>query len=318
MKYCVTGAAGFVASNIAIRLVDGDHMVVGVDNMINGRMSNLDKIAGNPLFRFVDGDLCDMDVCEDVCRGADYVLHQAALGSVPRSVEDPVATMRNNAVSTTNMLVAARHAGVKRFVHASSASVYGNVDNGLLTEDMPTRPHNPYAVSKLAAEEIARAFWRTYGFPTVCLRYFNVFGPRQNPEGAYAAVVPRFVGALMRSEAPTIYGDGEQSRDFTHVENVVVANLLACRAERGADGGAYNIAAGGFTTVNDLYGMISQAVGTVVDPIRAPARAGDVRGSRGSLTLASKVLGYVPKVGVFEGIRRTVAWYKNENEADSP
>lgn len=310
MKYCVTGAAGFIGSNICERLLNEDHEVVGVDNLINGNMKNVEAFMGDPKFKIMLGDLCEPGVCRAACDGADFVLHQAALGSVPRSVEDPQMTTRNNVVSTLNVLVAAKDAHVKRLVYASSASVYGNVEGGTLHEEMVPNPYNPYAASKMAAEVLVRTFWYTYNMPTVCLRYFNVFGPRQNPAGPYAAVVPRFINMLTQGKSPTIYGDGEQARDFTFVDNVVEANLAACNRAINGTGEVFNVAAGGFTTVNELCAIVAEEIGIVADPIYLAQRPGDVRGSRADIRKAQRVLGYQPVVQIREGIRRTVEWMK--------
>ncbi len=311
MRAVISGIAGFIGSNLCERLLKEGWQVVGVDNLMNGRMENLEPFLDD--ISFLQDDLCKEAVCRQVCNGADVVFHQAALGSVPRSVEDPYTTMRNNIMSTVNILWAAMAAGVRRFVYASSASVYGNVEPGLiLEEDLPTAPFNPYAVSKLAGEEITKVFWHTYQFPTVSLRYFNVFGPRQDPAGQYAAVVPKFIGSMLKEKVPPIYGDGKQVRDFTHVDNVVEANILAAKAdlEDSAFGRAYNVAAGSLTTVNELFKLISQETGVLMNPDYQPSRDGDVRGNASNTELAASVLGYYPRVDIEEGIRRTVEWYR--------
>lgn len=315
MRYLITGASGFVGINLVKRLMEMGEEVVGVDNLMNSAEFNVARLRlwdSMGKMTFIEGDLCNMTVCKLACHGADYVLHQAALGSVPRSVEDPLPTIFNNILSTANMLEASRKAEVKKFVYASSASVYGNVVDEVLSETRPTNPFNPYAVSKLAGEELVKVYWKTYGFPTVALRYFNVFGPHQNPNGDYAAVVPKFIMSLLSGESPTIYGDGTQVRDFTYVDNVIIANLFALNAgDDSAHGEAINISANKLISVNDLFGMIKREVGSVIIPRYEHPRQGDVMGCASNISKAGRCLGYAPPMQIEGGIKRTVKWFKD-------
>jgi UDP-glucose 4-epimerase len=315
MKALVTGAAGFVGINLVKRLLNLGYDVIGVDSEINSCERNVFEVKSmafdNERFRYYNEDLCKSNVCDDLCKDVKFVFHQAALGSVPRSVENPVATMQNNVMSTALLLEAARKAGVVRFVYASSASVYGNVDRvQTLVETMNTNPYNPYAVSKLACEELVKVYWKVYKFPTVSLRYFNVFGPWQNPEGDYAAVVPKFITMMLEGKQPVIYGSGEQVRDFTFVDNVVSANILAARSGIHASGKTFNISAQYLTSVNSLFKMIKYEIGTVVMPKYEGARKGDVMGSASDISAAMINLDYLPIVQISKGIERTVQWYK--------
>lgn len=319
-RICVTGSAGFIGTNLVRQLLEDDHDVVGVDNLSSGTIKNAtdvdDYFCGkkNVSYKFIQGDLCDKDICREAVEGTDFVLHQAALGSVPRSVEQPERYLYNNVTSTVNILLTAKDAGVKRFVYASSASVYGDVPGGYLREDMASNPYNPYAVSKLAAEWVVRVFWRSYGFPTVSLRYFNVFGPRQRPDGPYAAVVPAFIEAALEHKPAELHGGGQQARDFTYVDNVVQANLLACKAPETANGETFNIAAGGFTTIQQLHRMVAEATGDNTPYRTTEARAGDVHGCRSDIDKARTVLAYNPAINVAEGIDSTVEWYSQNRK----
>jgi len=323
-KYCVTGCAGFVGSNLAKKILENGDQVLGVDSFVTGREENIAEFRSDPNFDFMQEDITNEEVCKHACFRADYVLHQAALGSVPRSVEQPLYVNDNNVRSTIQMLCAARDAGVKRFVFASSASIYGDIDRykqkrrksyvidlvktDQRDEEMSPAPANPYAVSKLACEEYVKLFKPLYGLQTVALRYFNVFGPRQSPEGQYAAVVPKFIDAMRNNRPILIDGDGEQFRDFTFVENVVNANLLACQADEDSCGAFYNVGAGGRTTINELFFELSDLLGSG-NAQHGPARAGDVFGSIADLNRVKACLKYEPTIDAKEGLRRTVEWY---------
>lgn len=307
-RYLVTGGAGFIGSHIAERLVQAGEEVLLLDDLSTGRRTN---IAGfESQLTFLEGDIRDANVVGEAMRGVDYVLHQAALASVPRSLEDPLTTTDVNVNGTLNLLDAARRQGVKKFVYASSSSVYGDSETLPKTEDMAPQPKSPYAVSKLAGELYARVFSAAFGMDTVGLRYFNVFGPRQDPNSQYAAVIPIFSKKLIAGRAPTIFGDGEQSRDFTYIDNVVAANLLACRS---AVSGArvYNVACGDRFTLNELYARLQSILGVTVAPEHAPPRAGDVRHSQAAIGAIEGELGYKVSVGFDEGLERTVRWYRD-------
>ena len=305
--YLVTGGAGFIGSHIAERLLRDGHNVRVLDNFVAGKEENLKQIGGE--VDLVRGDIRDRQVLADAMRGVYVVFHEAALGSVPRSVADPLTTHDVNITGTLNVLLAARDAGVRRVVYASSSSVYGETKELPKVEEIKPQPLSPYALSKLAGEHYMKIFNHVYGFEAVSLRYFNIFGPRQDPESQYAAVIPRFVTALQTGEQPVIYGDGMQSRDFTYVENVVEANLLASEAENVA-GGVFNIACGGRFTLLELLNKLKQIIGSDIDPIHEPARAGDVRDSQAGIEAAAEALGYGVKVDFDEGLRRTVEWFQ--------
>jgi len=307
--YLVTGGAGFIGSHIARKLVSLGEEVRVLDNFATGRRRNLGGIEGE--IRLIEGDIRDADVVREAVAGADYVIHQAALASVPRSIDDPVSSNEVNVGGTLNLLDAARRAGVKMFVYASSSSVYGDSDVLPKVEDMTPRPKSPYAVSKLGGEMYCRVFGDTFGLPTVSLRYFNVFGPRQDPNSQYAAVIPIFCRALLTGKAPTIFGDGEQSRDFTFIDNVVAANLLACRS--GLSGGhVFNIACGERFTLNELYAKLQNIVGSDIQPVYATPRAGDVKHSEAAIGAIEGALGYKVLVDFDAGLEHTVRWYRDE------
>ncbi len=301
--YLVTGAAGFIGSNIVEELVRRGERVRALDNLSTGRLSNIEPFLDR--IDFTQGDVADSDALSALLAGVDYVLHQAALPSVPRSVADPLASHEANATGTLKLLLAARDAGVKKVVYASSSSVYGDSQELPKREDMPTRPLSPYAVNKLAGEEYCKVFARVYGLPTVALRYFNVFGPRQDPHSQYAAVIPAFISAMLEGKRPTIYGDGTQSRDFTYVSNVVHANLLACESEA-ACGLAMNVACGERYSLLDLVARINELLGTSIEPQFEPERKGDVKHSLASIDLARRNLGYTTQVNFAEGLAKTV------------
>jgi nucleoside-diphosphate-sugar epimerase len=308
-SYLVTGAAGFIGSNIVEELVRRGERVRALDNLSTGKRSNIEPFLGN--IDFVEGDITDSSVVAEAMQGVDYVLHQAALPSVPRSVADPLVSHEINATGTLKMLLAARDAGVKRLVFASSSSVYGDSPTMPKHEGMPTQPRSPYAVNKLAGEEYTRIFASLYGLPTVALRYFNVFGPRQDPHSAYAAVIPAFVAAMLENRQPTIYGDGTQTRDFTYVSNVVHANLLACESSS-ADGMALNVACGENFSLLDLVKHINRLLGTNIEPLFEPERKGDVKHSLAAIDQARERLGYAPQVSFEEGLARTVSYMRDQ------
>jgi nucleoside-diphosphate-sugar epimerase len=301
--YLVTGAAGFIGSNIVAELVARGETVRAVDNLSTGRRRNIEPFLSH--VEFIEGDIGSPEVLERALPGADFVIHQAALPSVPRSIEDPIASNHANIDATLQLLVAARDARVKRLVFASSSSVYGDTPTLPKHEAMPTGPLSPYAVSKLAGEDYCRVFTHVYGLPTVALRYFNVFGPRQDPTSQYAAVIPAFITAMLEGRAPTIYGDGEQSRDFTYVGNVVEANLLACRADA-AVGHAINIACGVRTSLLELVAAINRNLGTNIRPNHEPARTGDIKHSLADITRARELLGFEPATDFDAGLARTI------------
>lgn len=308
-KYLVTGAAGFIGRSIAAALLERGESVRGVDSFITGKHENLAGLEG---MEFVSGDLADPAFCAAVCEGVEIVFHEAALASVPRSVADPVSTNINCVNATLNVLVAARAAGVRRVVYAGSSSAYGDTPTLPKHEGMTPSPISPYAVAKLAGEQYMTSFWRVYGLETVVLRYFNVFGPYQDPTSHYSGVLAIFCKKMLAGEQPTIYGDGEQSRDFTYIENVVHANLLAAEApaEKVA-GQMMNAATGARITLNDTFRILCELTGYKGEPAYAPHRAGDIRDSLADISRAKELLGYEPRVAFPEGLRRTVEWYKS-------
>ena len=308
MRILVTGAAGFIGSNLVEALVAQGDDVIGVDNFIAGRRENVAQFAGR--IEFVEGDVRDLDTCRRVCAGADYVLHEAAIGSVPRSVADPITSNDHNVNGTLCMLVAARDAGVKRFVYAASSSAYGDTEVLPKVEAMRPAPLSPYAVSKYVGELYCQVFAQLYGLPAIGLRYFNVFGRRQDPEGPYAAVIPKFARAILRGERPTLYGDGEQTRDFNYIDNVVQANLAACAAPAAAIGEVFNIGGGQRITVNALAGKMIALLGSDVEPEHVPPLPGDVRHSLADIGKARRLLGYDPKIDVLGGLERAIGWYR--------
>lgn len=304
--YLVTGGAGFIGGHICERLIKEGHGVRVLDNFSNGKEENLSPFRDQ--IELIRGDVRDTQVLAEAVKGVYVVFHEAALGSVPRSVADPVSTHESNITGTLNVLLAARDAGVRRVVFASSSSVYGETAELPKHEAITPQPLSPYALSKLAGEHYISIFNRVYGFEAVSLRYFNIFGPRQDPESQYAAVIPKFVTALINGERPVVYGDGLQSRDFTYVENVVEANLLASEAD-GISGGAFNVACGGRYTLLDLLDRIKKLMGSDLEPIHEDARTGDVRDSQAAIEAASQAFGYNVKVDFDEGLRRTVEWF---------
>ncbi len=306
MRYLVTGAAGFIGSNIVEELVRRGKQVRCIDNFATGRRENIEPLRKD--VEFIEGDIRHANILQDVMRGVDVVLHQAAIPSVPRSVSDPSTTNDVNVTGTLNILNAARSAGIRRVVNASSSSVYGDSPQLPKHEGMGPNPLSPYAVSKLAAERYCSVFSKIYGLETISLRYFNVFGPRQDPTSQYSAVIPKFIRAIRNGEQPVIYGDGEQSRDFTYVANVVEANLLA--AEAGCETGiSVNCACHERTTLNELVAQINDLLGTSVTPVYENPRAGDIKHSYADISLAEQKLGFKPKIGFRKGLQLTVDWY---------
>ncbi len=307
--YLVTGGAGFIGSHLAEELERRGERVRVADSLITGHRRNLAHLRTVEL---VEGDLADLDVARTAVDGVDYVLHQAAIPSVPRSVTDPITSNRANIDATLNLLVAARDAGVRRVVYAGSSSAYGDTPTLPKREDMPTDPLSPYALQKLVGEQYLRLFTRLYGLETVTIRYFNVFGPRQDPSSAYSGVISLFATRMLEGRAPTIQGDGGQTRDFTYVANVVDGVLRACTAPR-ASGEVINVAVGGRISINELCATIASVLGSTVKPEYTPPRAGDVRDSQADITRAREILGYQPIVSFEEGLRRTLEWYKAEH-----
>jgi nucleoside-diphosphate-sugar epimerase len=306
-RYLVTGGAGFIGSHLAEELTRRGAHVRVADSLITGKRQNLDHLPG---VEFVEGDLADLDVARRAVDGCGYVLHQAAIPSVPRSVADPITSNRANIDATLNVLVAARDAGVRRVVYAGSSSAYGNAAALPKREDMPTGPLSPYALQKLVGEQYMQLFTQLYGLETVAIRYFNVFGPRQDPSSPYSGVISLFISALVDGRRPTIYGDGEQTRDFTYVANVVDGVLRACEASR-ASGEVINVATGGRVSLNQLFDAVRSLTGSSVEPVHGPPRAGDVRDSQADIGKARDVLGYAPTVTFEEGLKRTLEWYRS-------
>jgi nucleoside-diphosphate-sugar epimerase len=310
-SYLVTGGAGFIGSHLTEELVRRGHQVRIADSLITGHRRNLAHISG---VEFMEGDLAEMSVATRAVAGMDYVLHQAAIPSVPRSVADPITSNRANIDASLNVLVAARDAGVKRLVYAGSSSAYGDTPTLPKREDMPTNPLSPYALQKLVAEQYCQMFTRLYGLETVTIRYFNVFGPRQDPGSPYSGVISLFSTALLEGRQPTIYGDGEQTRDFTYVANVVDGVLRACEAPRAA-GEVINIATGKRISLKQLLHVINGIVGTTIEPIYKEGRSGDVKDSLADIRKAAALLGYEPIVTFEEGLKRTLAWCREANAA---
>lgn len=308
--FLVTGGAGFIGSNICEAILAKGYRVVCLDDLSTGKKANVDIFGDNPNYKFILGDIKDLDTCMKACEGVDYVLNQAAWGSVPRSIEMPLYYCANNISGTLNMMEAARQNGVKKFVYASSSSVYGDEPNLPKKEGREGNLLSPYAVSKRCDEEWAKQYTRHYGLDTYGLRYFNVFGRRQDPNGAYAAVIPKFIRQLLHGEVPVINGDGRQSRDFTYIENVIEANLKACLAPSSAAGEAFNIAYGGREYLLDIYYCLTEALGVNVEPVFGPDRAGDIKHSNADITKARKLLGYDPDWSFERGIKAAIEWYK--------
>jgi UDP-glucose 4-epimerase len=307
-KFLVTGGAGFIGSNICKELVRQGCFVRVLDNLLTGKKNNIAGIMDK--IEFIQADMGDPNVARSAVKGIDIVLHQGALPSVPKSVDDPASTHKHCVDATFTMLMAARDAKVKRFVYAASSSAYGDTPALPKVETMPVSPLSPYAVGKLVGEYYCSVFSGVFGLETISLRYFNVFGPNQDPKSQYAAAIPAFVTSILNNQPPTIYGDGQQSRDFTYVDNVVHANILAARAKKTA-GQVVNIACGYAVTVNEIIDMINRNLGKNVKPLYVEARAGDVKHSLADITVAKNLIGYQPKVSFEEGLKLAVEWYKN-------
>lgn len=309
--FLVTGGAGFIGSNLCEAILNMGYSVRCLDDLSTGKQQNVDMFINNSKYTFIKGDVKELKVCMEACEGVDYVLHQAAWGSVPRSIEMPLFYCANNIQGTLNMLEAARQTHVKKFVYASSSSVYGDEPQLPKSEGLEGNLLSPYAVTKRCDEEWAKQYTRHYGLDTYGMRYFNVFGRRQDPDGAYAAVIPKFIKLLMNDERPTINGDGKQSRDFTYIENVIEANLKACLASSKAAGQAYNIAYGGREYLIDIYYALTRALGKNIEPEYGPDRAGDIKHSNADITKARKLLGYDPAYSFEEGLMEAIEWYRD-------
>ena len=315
-RVLVTGGAGFIGSSICHDLLERGNEVICLDNFATGKRENISDLRSNPKFKLIDGDIRDIETCHKAVKGVDVVLHQAALGSVPRSIADPATTNAVNINGFLNMLIATRDAGIQRFVYASSSSVYGDSPELPKVEERTGKVLSPYAITKLVNEEYARVFGSLYGMETIGLRYFNVFGRRQDPNGPYAAVIPKFTMAFMKYESPVINGDGSNSRDFTYIDNVVLANNLAATAENpAAINQAYNVACGDSVNLNEMTSMLRGYLAEKdpkiadVNPLHGPNRAGDIPHSMASIGKAVRLLGYKPMVRFSEGLKRAVEWY---------
>lgn len=307
--FLVTGGAGFIGSNLCEAILKMGYKVKCLDDLSTGKQANVDLFLDDPKYTFIKGDIKDLDTCMAACEGVDYVLNQAAWGSVPRSIEMPLFYEKNNIMGTLNMMEAARQQGVKKFVYASSSSVYGDHPVLPKKEGQEGNLLSPYALTKRVDEEFAKLYTRLYGLDTYGMRYFNVFGRRQDPDGAYAAVIPKFIKMLMNGETPTINGDGMQSRDFTYIENVIEANLKACLAPHEAAGNAFNIAYGGREYLIDIYHSLTRALGKDIEPNFGPDRAGDIKHSNADISKAREMLGYDPDYDFDSGLKLAIDWY---------
>ena len=309
--FLVTGGAGFIGSNLCEAILNLGYRVRCLDDLSTGKQTNADLFVNNPNYEFIKGDIKDFETCLKACDGVDYVLNQAAWGSVPRSIEMPQFYCVNNILGTLNMMEAARQKGVKKFVYASSSSVYGDEPNLPKKEGREGNILSPYALTKRCDEEWGKQYTMHYGLDTYGLRYFNVFGRRQDPNGAYAAVIPKFIKQLLNDEQPTINGDGKQSRDFTYIENVIEANLKACLASHEAAGQAYNIAYGGREYLIDIYHSLTKALNKKIEPKYGPDRKGDIKHSNADISKARKLLGYDPDYDFYHGLLEAIEWYKS-------
>ena len=310
-RFLVTGGAGFIGSNLCEALLKAGCRVRCLDDLSTGKQANVDLFLGRPGYEFIRGDIRDLETCLSACQGVEYVLHQAAWGSVPRSIEMPLFYCANNIQGTLNMMEAALRNGVKRFVYASSSSVYGDEPNLPKTEGREGNLLSPYALTKRCDEEWAAQYTRHYGLFTVGLRYFNVFGRRQDPDGPYAAVIPKFIKSLLKGERPVIHGDGRQSRDFTYIENVIEANLKACLAPDEAAGQVFNIAYGEREYLIDIYHALTRVLQVETEPIFGPERPGDIRHSNADISKARRLLGYAPDYDFAKGLAEAIQWYKD-------
>lgn len=309
-KFLVTGGAGFIGSNLTEAILNLGYKVRVLDNFSTGKKENIEAFLNNENFELIEGDIRDIETCRKACEGVDYVLHQAAWGSVPRSIKMPVLYEEINVKGHLNMMEAARENKIKKFVYASSSSVYGDHPVLPKKEGVEGNILSPYALTKKVNEEFADLYFRLYGLETVGMRYFNVFGRRQDPNGFYAAVIPKFVKQLINNEAPQINGDGETSRDFTYIDNVIEANLKACLAGKEASGQAFNIAYGGRETLNNLYNKLCKLLNKNIKPIYKEERAGDIRHSNADISKAKRLLGYNPDYSMDRGLELTIEWYK--------
>lgn len=308
--FLVTGGAGFIGSNLCEVLINKGYKVKCLDNLSTGKLKNMDDFINHPNFTFINGDIRDYEVCHKACEDVDYVLHQAAWGSVPRSIEMPQLYEEINIKGTLNMLEAARQNKVKKIVYASSSSVYGDEPNLPKVEGREGNLLSPYALTKRVDEEYAKLYTKLYNLDTYGLRYFNVFGKRQDPQGAYAAVIPKWIKQLLNDERPTINGDGYQSRDFTYIENVIEANLKACLAPKESAGEAFNIAYGGREYLIDIYNALNKTLNKNIDPIFGPDRAGDIKHSNADISKANKLINYSPSWSFEKGLKQAIVWYK--------
>lgn len=308
--FLVTGGAGFIGSNLCEAILKLGYKVKCLDDLSTGKWNNVELFLENKNYTFIKGDIKELDTCMKACEGVDYVLNQAAWGSVPRSIEMPLFYCANNIQGTLNMMEAARQNRVKKFVYASSSSVYGDEPNLPKKEGCEGNILSPYALTKMCDEQWAKQYTKHYGLETYGMRYFNVFGRRQNPEGAYAAVIPKFIKQLMDNQRPTINGDGKQSRDFTYIENVIEANLKACQASHEAAGQTFNIAYGGREYLIDIYHILAKALGKNIEPLFGPDRAGDIKHSNADISKARELLKYDPEYDFERGLNEAIIWYK--------
>lgn len=308
MKYLVTGGAGFIGSNIVKKLLEMREFVRVADNFSSGKKENIQEFASNPNFELLEGDIREVNFAKEALREMDFVIHQAALASVAGSIEDPLASNNVNINGTLNLLLAAKDEGIKKFVYASSSSVYGDYPESPKKETFPTNPISPYALTKYAGERYAQIFWQIYQLPTTCLRYFNVFGPKQDPFSQYSAVIPKFISAFVKGEKPVVYGDGKQSRDFVYVDNVVAANILACDAKKG-NGEVFNIGSGVEISLNQLIKFLGNISGKHIEADYQAPRQGDILQSVADISKAQDTLGYNPQVGFEDGLKKTYNWY---------
>jgi len=311
-KILVTGGAGFIGSNIVSKLLDLGCYVRVIDNLITGKKENIEEFINNPNFEFIEGDIRDYNLCLEVCDNIDYVLHQAALGSVPRSIENPLLSHDINVNGFLNMLYASIQKKVKRFIYASSSSVYGDIQKLPQIENKIGNVLSPYALTKKINELYAILFNKIYSIETIGLRYFNVYGPKQDPKSKYAAVIPLFINNTLNNEQSTIYGDGTNSRDFTYVEDVVNANINACLADSNSSSNVYNIAGGGRTTINELYNKVSDIIGLHIESKYEKERSGDIKHSNASIKKAKEKLLYEPSYNIDTGLKKTIEWYKKK------
>jgi UDP-N-acetylglucosamine/UDP-N-acetylgalactosamine 4-epimerase len=313
--FLVTGGAGFIGSNIVKYLVENNaKRVVVLDNLSTGYLSNIEPFIKNQKIDYIQGDICDVPTCEKACEKIDFVLHQAALGSVPRSIKDPVTTNKVNVTGFLNILIAAKNAEVKKFIYASSSSVYGSDTTMPKVEQVVGDPLSPYAVSKKTNELYAKVFFDCYGFETIGLRYFNIFGPNQSPSGQYAALIPKFIKSILGKEQPTIFGDGEQARDFTYIDNAVQANIKAIFASKEASGKVFNIAYGAKTSVNELFSYLKETANVSLEANYGDLRPGEIKDSLADISLAREFLKYEPQISVKEGLSATFEWFLKNKE----